>query len=215
MNGKSVIVRKPTSGIGAEEVLFETDSDCAPNDWSPDGRYVLVQQGENGREDFSLFAMQVVGERKLIPLIRGDSAQGYDGAFSPDMRWILYTAPSEGRESVFVSPFEPNADPKATNVRPSSQWQVATNGGLGRWSHDGKEIYYVSKDGKVMSVPVQATATTFEVGSPRELFPTAVKNIVGMPYAVTSDKRFLVNTTLQPPRSPIYLVSDWHRLLKR
>jgi eukaryotic-like serine/threonine-protein kinase len=214
-NGKSLVVRKPTSGIGSEETLLESDGDCAPNDWSSDGKYIVVQQGEAGREEYSLHAIQVMGERKVIPMILGGGGQGFDGALSPDMRWFLYSAPIEGRLSVFVSPFDPDVDPKATNVRPQSQWQIATDAGLGKWSHDGKQIYYVSNDGKIMTVPVQATATSFEVGTPRELFAAAIKPIVGMPYAVAPDGRFLVNTTQQPPRAPIFVVSDWRQLLKR
>ena len=98
--------------------------------------------------------------------------------------------------------------------KPGGKFQVSTNGGgRPRWRRDGKEIYYLSLDRKMMSVEVRATATTFETARPRELFQTraTVAPYYAMTYAVTADgQRFLINCALEaegPP--PITVVMNW------
>jgi eukaryotic-like serine/threonine-protein kinase len=208
------VIMKPTNGLGAEQILVSDSVETVPNDWSSDGKYLLLQRGEIGREEYSMFAMQVTGERKLIPIVRAAHMQAYDGVFSPNMRWIAYTSAENGKEEIFVSPFNPNVDPKAASVKPVSRWQISTGGGLAHWSHDGREIFYISTDGKVMSVKVRATATSFDTSPPQELFPVSVRGITGLPYAVTPNGTFLINTGLQPSRSPLNVITDWRQLLK-
>jgi Tol biopolymer transport system component len=213
-DGKVEVVRAPTSGLGAEERLTSGNDDAVPNDWSPDGRYLLIQQGEGGKEEFTLVALQLFGERKLIPIVRAPRQQAYDATFSPDVKWIAYTMPENGREEIFVSPFDPNVDPNTPVVRPAGRRQISNGGGLARWSHDGRQIFYLANDGKMMVVDVHATPTSFDASAPQELFPVSFRNITGLPYAVTPDGKFLVNSSLQPLRSPVNLVTDWHQLLK-
>ena len=211
INGREAVLRKATNGLGGEETLV-TENDATPNDWSSDGKYLMIQAADPGLA-YGLFALELSGSRNLVPLFRVPGQQVYDGSFSPDMKWFLYTLPENGREEVFVSPLALAADPKATVVKPTASWQVSSAGGsLGQWSRDGREIYYIS-DGKMMSVAVRSTPS-FQAGAPKQLFPVAIKNLVGMPYAVTSEGKFIVNTVLQPPSSPINLISDWHKLLK-
>ena len=216
INGKEVVLRKLTNGLGGEETLL-TEKDASPNDWSQDGNYLMIQAAFGSAADpglpYGLFALELSGSRKLVPLFRVPGQQVYDGAFSPDMKWFLYTLPQNGREEIFVSPVALDADPKADIVKPTASWQISNGGGsLGQWSRDGRELYYIS-DGKMMSVAVRSTPS-FQAGAPKQIFSVAIKNLVGMPYAVTPEGQFIVNTVLQPPSSPINLISDWHKLLK-
>ena len=95
-------------------------------------------------------------------------------------------------------------------------WQVSTAGGIEpRWRRDGKELFYLTTDGKVMAVEVH-TDTAFEVGTPQALFVTPFKNASGWRYDVTPDgQRFLVNRPVDEESSPITLVQNWTALLKR
>jgi len=53
--------------------------------------------------------------------------------------------------------------------------QVFKDGGVeARWRNDGKELFYLSLDGKVMSVDVK-TATALEAGAPKMLFQTPMQ----------------------------------------
>jgi serine/threonine protein kinase/Tol biopolymer transport system component len=211
VSSKEAIVRRFSNGFGGQDTLTAGSED-APNDWSSDGRYLLIQSANNGT--YTLQALEMFGAKRLIPLVRIPGQQTYDGAFSPDLKWFLYTSTDNGREEVFVSPLNLNADSKDATVVPSARWMISNGGGLGQWSHDGREIYYYSNDGKMMVVPVRASSTSFEYGAPKELFPVRMKIITGMPYDVTSDGKFLVNAALEPPNSPVTLITDWRKLVK-
>jgi Tol biopolymer transport system component len=122
-----------------------------------------------------------------------------NGQFSPDGRWVAYASSETGSMEIYVTPF-PSAETK---------WQVSTRGGEEpRWRRDGKELFYVSPDGKMMSVPVK-TGDSFEAGSPVMLFQTERRKPVAaqdvFSYDVSAEgKRFLVITRVdeanaQPP----------------
>lgn len=104
---------------------------------------------------------------------------------------------------------------------PSSggKWQVSNRGGvLPRWRRDGKELFYVSLDQKMMAVDIKADAG-FESGVPRELFEIRGLDAFNYssPYTVTADgQRFLVITRSRQARSsPISVVLSWTAGLRR
>src|SRR5437660_1180380 len=84
----------------------------------------------------------------------------------------------------------------------SNKFQISANGGAQpRWNKNGKEIFYVSLDSKMMATPVKLSpdGQSLETGTPVVLYPV---RIAGGPlpgrnkqqYAVSSDgQRFLVN----------------------
>ena len=89
---------------------------------------------------------------------------------------------------------------------------VSTSGGVApRWSADGKEIYFVAPDGKMMSVPVEVQGSTFMPGNPAALFFAALPpQVFKVQYAVTRDGQFLVNgLTEEGSTSPITLILNW------
>ena len=132
------------------------------------------------------------------------------GALSPNGRWIAYTSDETGRFEVYVQSF-----PGGGN-----KWQVSVNGGSdAKWRLDGRELFYVSPNYKLMSVSLRP-GLKFEAGLPEELFEIPVPDIVpSFPsnYAVTADgQRFLVNTVLQDAvSSPISVVLNWTAELSR
>jgi hypothetical protein len=91
------------------------------------------------------------GERKLIPLPINPT-EGRQASFSPDDRWILYSSIQTGRREVFVE-----AIPKALGgPAASARQQVSIDGGSEPvWRADGKEIFYLALDGKMMAVSVE------------------------------------------------------------
>ena len=61
--------------------------------------------------------------------------------FSPDGRWIAYASNEPGNLEIYVASF-PEVNGK---------WQVSTAGGQEpRWRHDGKELFFVSPEGKMI-----------------------------------------------------------------
>jgi eukaryotic-like serine/threonine-protein kinase len=92
--------------------------------------------------------------------------------------------------------------------------QVSTRGGAqGRWRGDGKELFYLAPDGKLMAVGVKS-AGSIETTLPRALFTTGITGSFVdrfSQYVVTRDgQRFLVNISEEDDNSaPITVVLNW------
>ncbi|HMF00639.1 MAG TPA: hypothetical protein VKK06_12200 [Terriglobia bacterium] len=87
--------------------------------------------------------------------------------FSPDGRWIAFNADDSGRFEIYVIAFPV----------PGRPIQVSTNGGVQpRWRRDGKEMFYLALDGKMMSLEVRSSSTSpIEFGSQKALFETPLR----------------------------------------
>ena len=181
-------------------------STMVPTDWSPDGQYVSISAGEPS----DLWLVPVTGDRKPVSLVRSPSDQGHAN-FSPNGRFIAYsTNESEsGRYEVYVETLPPS----------DRKWPISTNGGYEpRWRADGREIYYLAEDRKLMGVPVSSGAALF--GVPTALFQTDVPAGVSLfrtHYVPSRDgTRFLVHTRsgdLVP--ASITVVLNWTAGLKK
>src|SRR5205823_844742 len=122
-------------------------------------------------------------------------------SFSPDGHWVTYLSNESGRYEVHVRPF---FEPGGSSQKPgpgasAANWQISNNGGIQpRWSSDGKEVYYIGPDGKMMAVPIKVTGTTLEAGVPIPLFAPHINGVdsvdAGLQFDVARDGRFLVNT---------------------
>ena len=81
-----------------------------------------------------------------------------------------------------------------------------------QWRRDGRELFYISPDRKLMAVEVKANGSTFEAGVPKALFEPALPMLSGYwkPYAITADgQRFLITTLLEEATSsPITVVHE-------
>jgi hypothetical protein len=85
-----------------------------------------------------------------------------------------------------------------------------------RWRADGRELFYVSFDRKLMAVDVKA-GDTFENAVPRVLFESRIKVYPGWQFDVTPDgQRFLIDSDLvEASSAPITLVLNWTAGVKR
>jgi eukaryotic-like serine/threonine-protein kinase len=104
------------------------------------------------------------------------------------------------------------------------KWTVSNGGGMApRWRADGKELFYISLDMKMMAVDV-STSPMFKPGIPKALFQTSLSGGISarhvIRYDVTADgKNFLINSvpaeTSAPTARPITVVLNWTALLKK
>jgi hypothetical protein len=85
-----------------------------------------------------------------------------------------------------------------------------------RWRGDGREIFYIAPDRKVVSVAVQANAGSLEFGTPRGLFTiplvlATTGNLAPYTYDVMRDgQRFLAVAPVGDPASPtMTVVLNW------
>jgi Tol biopolymer transport system component/predicted Ser/Thr protein kinase len=205
---------KLANGAGAPELLVKSATMKHPNHWSLDGRYLIYDDHTKQHQDLWIVPMSggKTGDHKPIPFLVTPADETF-GQFSPDTRWIAYSSDESGRREVYVQGFVPDHVPAAG----VGKWQISTAGGdKPRWRRDGKELYYIAPDGKMMAVPIKSTATTFEPGVAIPLFETHVISFV--PYDVAPDGRFLLNTVKEDPAantSPITVVLNWTTGLKK
>jgi eukaryotic-like serine/threonine-protein kinase len=171
-------------------------------DYSRDGKYLLARKDS---ELWYLTLPELQAKPFLQPKFSLRNAQ-----FSPDGKWVAYSSNETGSWEVYVSPF-----PSGT-----SKWQVSRGGGEPRWRRDGKELFYVSAEGKMMSVPVKL-GTTFEAGQSVILFQTHMRQPISaqdvFSYDVTADgQKFLVNTKVdQPNAAPLSVILNWSSELEK
>jgi Tol biopolymer transport system component len=107
-----------------------------------------------------------------------------DALLSPNGRWLAYSSAASKRMEIYVGTFP----------TPERTWQISVNGGsLPRWSRDGKELYFIAPDRKLMAVEIK-TGPNFEKTAPKPLFETRLP--VNGRYDVSKDGRFLIPTLL-------------------
>jgi dipeptidyl aminopeptidase/acylaminoacyl peptidase len=156
-----------------------------PLSWSSDGRFLLVSEIDP-KMTFDLWVLPMTGERKPAPWLNTPFTETL-GQFSPDGRWIAYQSNESGSFEIYVQPFS------ATGAK----WQISTQGGSQpRWRADGKELFFIAPDTKVMAATVTSSATTFVAAPPVALFQTRIVNPSATQkhlYAVSRDGRFLIN----------------------
>jgi len=202
--GGGDIYGKPSSGTGSDELAFSSGSVKTPASFSPDGRTLLFSAlNPKTKWDLELLSLP---ERKVTTFLKTDFDENL-GDFSPDGRWIAYASNESGRYEVYVQPFP----------GPGGKWQISTSGGsMPVWRRDGKEIFYLAADRKLMTVPVR-TGDAFEPGTPVALFEARLKDDPDRHYDVSADgKRFLLTTPLGDETAPpITLVQNWTALLRQ
>jgi eukaryotic-like serine/threonine-protein kinase len=195
---------------GADELLLASGNRLIPTDWSSDGRFVIYEQLDpKTRSD--LWVLPLEGDRKPLPFVQTEFDET-EGRVSPDGRWMAYTSNESGTEEVYVQRFRGVEGAPASAA--GRRWRVSTNGGHGpAWRRDGKELFYIARDLKLMAVEVKASST-FELGIAKGLFETTLAVNIG--YDVAADgQHFLVTVAAEDASSPVTVVVNWTAGLKR
>ncbi|MBI3005489.1 MAG: protein kinase [Ignavibacteriales bacterium] len=203
--GHHDLYEKISSGASNEQLLFESASNKIPSDWSPDGKFILFQSAGDPKTKTDIWVLPMSGEKKPTPFLQTEHSE-LNGRFAPDMRWIAYQSDESGKNEVYVRPF-PEANAK---------WQVSTNGGtLPRWHRNGKEIFCLSS-GKIMSVEVDGTGSTFRIGKIREHFDqSSVGGIAVRDISGDGQRILLEISNVQQVSAPLTLVVNWTTQARR
>jgi Tol biopolymer transport system component len=200
------IYKKSANGSGKEELVCQTPQIKEGTDWSPDGKYVLMEVSDQAG-GLDLWVLPMFGDYKPYPLLNSsfNEAQGH---FSPDGKWFAYISNESGRQEVYLRRF-PECD---------SQVQVSNGGGAQpHWRKDGHELFYMRSDRQLMAVDVKLGSSAV-VGEPKALFTTSVLGFTSPNrYAVSADgQKFLVNSAVQQiNQTPITVVINWTAGLKK
>jgi serine/threonine protein kinase/Tol biopolymer transport system component len=206
------LFQKPSSGAGSEEVVFQDAARKYPYDWSVDGKFlVYISFGSSAGATADIWVLPVTGTRKPFPFLT-TKFQETHARIAPDVRWVAYVSDESGMDEVYVSSF-PAAGGKV---------RVSTRGGVQpRWRGDGKELFYLSSDRKLIAVPVKDGSV------PDGGVATALFDVHFVPrgsrepwafyqYDVTGDgQRFLINVPPERATIPITVVLNWTAGLKK
>lgn len=193
---------KNADGAQEEKIIEHVDIDKFPNDWSRDGKYLLYIRGAD-------LWFATLPELKSSLFLKAPATLK-NGQFSPDGKWVAYASNESGKWEIYVTSF-PEAHGK---------WEISSGGGeQPRWRGDGKELFYVSSDGKIRAVPVTVGAH-FDAGVPVELFQASPRELIATSehvfYDVSKDgQRFLINTQIKNTETqPISVVLNWSAKLR-
>jgi Tol biopolymer transport system component len=208
--GEYALYERSATGPADETLVMAMASKwctgCTPTDWSPDGRVML----------FTRRAATANSDIWILPLAAGEEPFPYvetefderDAQFAPDGRWIAYSSTESGRSDVYVRAFP----------GPGAGMPISINGGAQpRWRPDGKELFFIGLDDRLMAVPVTLPSDggSFDAGTPVPLFATHVGGAVHpgsrQQYVVSRDgQRFLMNTVVEGTASTsITLIANW------
>jgi Tol biopolymer transport system component len=199
-------------GGGADELVFRAPAVAYPTSVSRDGLWLMYMSvNPRTKEDLWIAPLKADGAGKPEPFLVTDNKET-DGAISPDGRSVAYVSDESGASNVYVRSFPSTGGRK---------WQVSTAGGYQpRWRGDGKELFYISPSGQLMSVDITPGIDSAP-GRPAILFQTAIfgggATVNNWYWDVTADgQRFLINTvvgTAEP--SMLNVVLNWQSGLSR
>jgi eukaryotic-like serine/threonine-protein kinase len=199
-SGPFDLLLKNSSGIGAAEKVANNSTVLFPQGWGSAG--ILYFGAENPTTAALYLYSPADKKAKKLPV----TGTIESGKISPDGKWLAYGSRESGASEVYVSPYpELNA-----------KWQVSTSGGtMPLWSRTGGELFYISRDGKLMTAAI-TTTSGFRADVPKPLFPYHGSTLTGYQYDVARDGRFVVNTLIdQGTAEPITLVTNWTAELKK
>jgi len=187
---------KDARGTGAEQEVLKRGFPGVPLSWSPDGREILFGTRSG------LFLLPLSGQDP-IPV---DASGAVSGEISPDGKYLAFVSQETSRAEVYVEPMPPA----------TGRWQISINGGARpKWRADGKELFFLSPDLKIMVADIQL-GQGVTAGTPHALFQIATPDGFGTIYDVSSDgQRFLVSSgSFAEANAPITVVLNWWAGLK-
>ncbi|HUP60453.1 MAG TPA: protein kinase [Thermoanaerobaculia bacterium] len=187
-------------GSGGERRLITSPVRKVASDWSRDGTHLVFNHREPS-SDLWLLPLDGGAARPFVET----AADEYSAQFSPDGRWIAYNSHETGRGEIFLTAFPESR----------AKWQVSTTGGrVVRWRGDGRELFYLTPDNRVIAVEVRLDGSAPEIIRSQTLFVANVKGD-GLSYDVTRDgKRFLMNTAGDEGLMPLNVTLNWPAIVK-
>jgi len=204
-DGATQLFTRAASGADAEQLLAKIESvgNPYPQSWSRDGRFLLYEVGgsKTGR-DLIVVPMEGGKAGKPSAYLNGEANEA-GAQFSPDGHFVAYVAGFATQTELYVRTFP---DPAA------GKWTISSSGGFQpRWRRDGKELFYFTADGRLMSVEVKPGPA---FGVPQELFQAPIYGGGAtngqIRWDVTANgQKFLINTVAGDASTPLTVVLNW------
>ena len=198
-------------GAGKDSLLLSGVIDEAA--LSPNGKWLVFREGSSdaGPGGRDIKGMRLGADTARVSVIT-TSFDEEAIALSPNGQWIAYQSDETGRTEVFVRSF-PNTD--------SLKRQVSNGGGAAPlWSHDGRELFYLSA-GKDMMAARVSTGTSTSVTRSVTLFHVpdellGVDYLFYTPWDVAADGRFIMARLRrrESAGSTVVIAENWLTELK-
>jgi len=191
---------------GSERMIVPSPSNQSLVGWQNNHTLVYYQEEGDRRE----LKAAPLDSREAPHAVRTAKHEP-QAQISADGRWLLFSSDESGRMEVYVESFPVDSST-------ARRWQVSSNGGsFPRWRRDGKELFYLARDGRLMSVIVKLAAESLDFAPPRALFSLPAIYATSYSYDVSVDgQRFLVQApTLRRGREPFSGILNWPALLQR
>ena len=202
---KSLLDSRPPAPLPSGSGATPSEPDVAES-WSRDGTLFFVTLGQ----ERTVWTSNMGGNGRAEALIKGPFMVD-EPHVSPDGRSFAYVSTESGRSEIYVAPVRQSGE----RIRVSTD-----GGGQPRWRGDGKELFYLSLDGGLMSASVDHGAA-LTIGNPTVLIShDNLRAVIQGPdyddYDVSSDgQRFLIKTApAHVERQRIHVVVNWMSLLK-
>ncbi len=175
---------------GGETTLLSSPEPKSVEDWSADGTIAIVIQDPQTNRDIWLLSP----DRKARPFLV-TPAEETAPRISPDGRWIAFQSDENGRGEVYVQPF-PGPGPRR---------QVSTEGGtIPRWRRDGRELFFVGPQNRLMVISVSAAGSTVTLGTPATLFTMPSTN-----FSLSPDGQRILISKATAEMGPVTLLLNW------
>jgi Tol biopolymer transport system component len=212
---------RPSVSIGVDQRLSSdnpADMEDVADDWSPDGKYVVFLRGPIpiGVQYVDIWVKPMFGDGKPFPFVQSKAFVQVQSRLSPDSHWLAYTTNESGSSQIVVQTFP----------QPSDRGKRVTAGGgiYPTWRSDGRELYYLALNGKIMTVPVKEDGDNIMVGDPTPLFQSPLTAVPSLPtayqYDVSPDGQrfvFIANSNTGPATpndsGKLSVVVNWTTLL--
>jgi Tol biopolymer transport system component len=183
--GNRSIYWKAADGTGEVEKLVSVpDMHLLPYCLSKDGKTLVVMEMDSDYTKSDIGIVSMDGDHAVKLLLKEPYFET-NPSISPDGKYMAYLSTDPGGTGIYVCPF-PDVS--------KGKWQISGGDAeFARWSPDGRELYYNTKDA-IMAVSVE-TEPSFKPRKTRELFRINLESGYGVSpsWDISPDgKRFLI-----------------------
>ncbi|HEX5214712.1 MAG TPA: hypothetical protein VFV98_04585 [Vicinamibacterales bacterium] len=187
---------------GAETLARRAASTQVPESWSRDGQYLTFSMMTPGSKH-GVWARRL--DADAAPFVIADTAANEgQSQLSPNGRYVAYTSDESGQFEIYVQSFPD----------PTQRWQLSEGGGADpRWRSDGRELYYLASDRRLMAVDVHSQPS-FRRGRVRALFDSHLEDLwqdTRNHYDVTptGDRFVFLQPSVDRRAAPYVLMFNW------
>jgi Tol biopolymer transport system component len=148
-------------GSGEAQRLTGGETRGVACSFSPDGKRLAYFQW-NADGNTQIWTVPVEGDSdhprlgKPEAFLRTSFSESYP-VFSPDGHWLAYSSNESGAYELYVRPFP----------GPGGKSQISTGGGYPIWSRNGRQLFFLSSDWRIMVAEYTARGDSFTAGKPQ------------------------------------------------